>query len=233
MQLFFQPDIKKHNVLSEDESRHCIRVLRMQEGEKIFITDGKGKLFHGRIRRADPKACLIDLEKEEEREVCKDFRIHIALAPVKNTDRLEWFMEKATEIGIDEVSFPICQYSERSRVNIERLRKVAISAMKQSLRMRLPIINPESKFLNLIKSIHEESRFIAVSSDEKVSLFHATEARKNCCVLVGPEGGFSDEEIVVAKRYGFMPVSLGTHRLRTETAALTACHILNLVNSLS
>lgn len=204
----------------------------MQEGEKIFITDGAGKLFYGRIRRADPKACLIDLEGEEEREVSKNFHIHIALAPVKNSDRIEWFVEKATEIGVDEVSFPICRYSERSRVNAERLHKVAVSAIKQSLRTKLPVINNQNKFSDFIKNVRDQQRFIAVSPDVKTHLFNAASARQSYCILIGPEGGFPEEEITEAQKYGFVPVSLGAHRLRAETAALAACHTLNLINSL-
>ena len=218
-------------MLSEEESRHCVRVLRMREGEEIIITDGAGKLFYGRIRRADPKACLIDLEREEEKETTKDFHIHIALAPVKNTDRIEWFLEKATEIGIDEVSFLICKNSERSKINTERLRKVAISAMKQSLRTRLPIINSQNKFFDFIRNVRDQGRFIAVSSDIKTHLLNAASGRQSCCILIGPEGGFSEEEITEAQKYGFVPVSLGAYRLRAETAALAACHTLNLINN--
>lgn len=218
-------------MLSEEESRHCVRVLRMREGEEIIITDGAGKLFYGHIRRADPKACLIDLEREEEREVGKNFCIHIALAPVKNSDRIEWFVEKATEIGIDEVSFLICKHSERLKVNTERLRKVAVSAMKQSLRVKLPVINSQNKFSDFVKNINEQNRFIAVSSDVKIHLFNTAAARQNYCILIGPEGGFSEEEVAEAQKSGLVPVSLGAHRLRTETAALAACHTLNLINN--
>jgi 16S rRNA (uracil1498-N3)-methyltransferase len=230
--LFYQPLIPD-GVLSLDatESKHATRVLRKKAGDPIQITDGKGKFYRARLTRADTLKSLFSIE-ETITEPIKTFSVHVAIAPTKNIDRLEWFVEKTVEVGIDEITLITCKHSERSHPKLERLEKIAISAMKQSLKATLPRISGPVSFSEMINTSHHTQRFIAhVDLENDVHLKHAAIPGSQYIILIGPEGDFSGNEIELAMNQGFRKVSLGTSRLRTETAGLAACHILNLVNT--
>jgi 16S rRNA (uracil1498-N3)-methyltransferase len=228
--LFYQPEIPDGVLhLDEEESRHCVKVLRKNSGDLIRVTDGKGAFYDVLITRADPRQCTFSI-KEKYSEPVRDHHIHIAISPTKNADRIEWFVEKSVELGVDEITLMDCDNTERSHIKAARLKKVAISAMKQSLKAILPIVNDVTPFSEVLK-FKKESGFIAyVDSSNPLHLKQAASGfKKNALVLIGPEGDFSKEELSLAQNAGFKKVSLGNSRLRTETAGIAACHILNLV----
>jgi 16S rRNA (uracil1498-N3)-methyltransferase len=232
--LFYQPQVSSgSHFLDEEESRHAIKVLRLKEQHPIKIIDGKGTFYESIITNPNPKKCEFNiLSSYSETHVRKHY-IHLAIAPTKNPDRMEWFIEKSVEIGVDEISFLICEHSERKFFNLGRIEKKAISAMKQSLKATLPIINapiPISAFIT--KEVVQKNKFIAYV-DKEIPKHLQEEAQPNAsyCVLIGPEGDFSPNEIALAKENGFMPVHLGKSRLRTETAGISACLVLNLINN--
>lgn len=232
MNLFYQPLIPEGiHYLDAVESKHCTKVLRKKNGDRIQITDGKGFLYHAIITNADAGKCTFDTVGKVEGPR-RDYHIHIAISPVKNDDRLEWFVEKAVEIGVDEITLIECHHTERSRVKTERLTNLAISAMKQSLKWTLPTISGPVKLSGLLASTTATKRFIAhVDPSNPVHLIKLAPAHSDYLILIGPEGDFSPDELESALDHGFQKVSLGTSRLRTETAGLAACHILNLVNT--
>jgi 16S rRNA (uracil1498-N3)-methyltransferase len=230
--LFYQPLIPEgvHH-LDQEESRHCIKVLRKTTGDNILITDGKGHFYDASISRADGRQCEFSIVNTRI-EPTRDYGIHIAISPTKNADRLEWFVEKATELGVDKISLLDCKHTERSFLKKDRLEKVAVSAMKQSLKARLPHIGALIDFKSFINNISESERYIAyVDQSNPNHLKNMAKSGKHYVVLVGPEGDFSLEELVNAVEKGFQKVSLGPARLRTETAGMVACNILNLLNS--
>ena len=231
MELFYQPEGIEATQLDKVESRHCLKVLRRKEGDSIHLVDGKGNFIQAEITGTENKICsyeVIDCKTQEPLE----YHTHLVVAPTKNHDRMEWLVEKAVEIGVNEFSFVVCQHSERRKLNLERLNKKAITAMKQSLKARLPIINPVSSFMELIELVPVAyHKFIAYVPAKEQQLKDMIPRQKNYCLLVGPEGGFSKEEVAAAEGTGFQVVSLGNHRLRTETAALVGCHTFHLMNS--
>ncbi|MCH7514523.1 MAG: 16S rRNA (uracil(1498)-N(3))-methyltransferase [Bacteroidetes bacterium] len=233
MQLFYQPDIKKGiHFLNEEESRHCIKVLRKTRDDIINITDGKGLFFTACITQPDFRKCGFDIV-DIIREPQKNHSIHIAISPVKNMDRTAWFVEKSVELGIDRISFIRCAHSERTTLKTDRLEKKVIAAIKQSVRATIPAMYPLKDFEEFLKSQAEsnEMKFIAFVDDENPALlFKEAIPGRNYCVLIGPEGDFTEKEIMLASDCDYKKVSLGKHRLRTETAGIAACHILNLVN---
>ncbi len=232
MHLFYQPNINNgSHFLDPDESRHCVKSLRQKENDKIQVTDGKGKLFTAKITKADIRKCTFEIISEEKKET-ENHHIHIAIAPTKSLDRIEWFIEKAVEIGIDEVSFILCQQSEKRFMKLERIKRKAISAMKQSLKYRLPKINALDDFEKFIKQDFGNTQKFIAYVDHRIPQHLKDTAKSNYqyLVLIGPEGDFSEKEITLAKEKGFTPISLGKNRLRTETAGIAACHILNLIN---
>lgn len=232
MNLFYQPLISEgiHH-LDEEESRHCVKVLRKNSGDRIHLTDGKGFFYDALISKPDFRQCQFSIEKTIPAEA-RDYTIHIAIAPTKNADRIEWFVEKATEFGIDKITLIECENSERTFLKTERLRKIAVSAMKQSLKATLPVIDDLMPFSDLIASSKEAGKFIAyVDNSNTVHLQHVAARSQASVVLIGPEGDFSQGEVTLALKAGFTKVSLGKSRLRTETAAVAACHILNLINA--
>jgi 16S rRNA (uracil1498-N3)-methyltransferase len=233
LNLFYQPNIADGvHALDTEESRHCIKVLRKKVGEAIFITDGKGFFYDAVIRKDSDKECLFEIIKTTATPA-RNFFIHVAISPTKNTERLEWFVEKAVEFGVDRISIIDCHHTERSYVKGERLRKVAVSAMKQSLKATLPEISEIVAFDKLLPSVNETQRFIAyVDTSNPLHLHAEASASGSYCVLIGPEGDFSEAELESAIGNGFKKVSLGPSRLRTETAGLAACHILNLINAM-
>lgn len=230
MNLFYQPEVPNGiHFLDEDESRHAVRVLRLTAGDLLDVTDGKGMLYQCRISKADAQKCCFEIIHKVI-QPAKLYSIHIAIAPTKNIDRIEWFVEKAVEIGIDKITFVLCQKSERKSINLERIHKLAISAMKQSQQTLLPIISPIQSF-QIVAKENADQKFIAyVDQANPDRLKDKADVKKNCLVLIGPEGDFSHEELIFAIQNDFQKVSLGPHRLRTETAGLAACHILNLIN---
>ena len=230
MSIFYQPEISNGvHILDVEESRHCVKVLRKKVGDIIQIIDGKGACYSARIEENNPKKCsfsIIEVKSEPD----KKFYIHIAIAPTKNMDRLEWFDEEAVEVGVDKISLLKCHNSERSVVNTERLVKKAVSATKQSLRYAIPTITPIIGFTDFLKQVSEDELYIAyVDRLNQTELFKTASPERNYCVLIGPEGDFTSIELDQAIEYNFKKVSLGRSRLRTETAGLVACHLLNII----
>ncbi len=232
MNLFYQPAIPEGVLyLDADESRHCIKVLRKRAGDVISVTDGRGFFYEAVITKADAGQCSFEIRTQIPAPE-KDFFIHIAVSPTKNADRIEWFVEKATEFGIDKISLMDCKNTERSFIKTDRLNKVAISAMKQSLKSLVPVISDQLlQFTEVVEHCQEQEKYIAfVDASNPLHLRDVVKPGTSYCVLIGPEGDFSPEELRTALESGFKKVSLGPSRLRTETAAVAACHLLNLVN---
>ncbi|MCC8147238.1 MAG: 16S rRNA (uracil(1498)-N(3))-methyltransferase [Bacteroidales bacterium] len=233
MFLFFIPDILIRSELPESESQHCIRVLRKQAGDSIDITDGKGFFYQAIIQDAHPKHCKVSIIKSTPAPLYWTSRIEIAVAPTKNTDRTEWFVEKATEIGINKVIFLKTRYSERKEIKSERFHKIMVSAMKQSMKATLPELQEMTDFRKFITQDFNGRKFIAhCQTGNKTLLSSAYKKAENVLILIGPEGDFSEEEVSLALQNGFEAISLGESRLRTETAALTACQTIHIVNQL-
>ena len=231
MQIFYAPDIESTLVLPEEESGHCVRVMRLAEGDEIMITDGKGNFYRASITNAHPKHCQVEITSSWQPEKPWDAYIHIAVAPTKNMDRMEWFAEKATEIGIDEITCLNCRFSERKEVKTARLEKILVSAMKQSQKALLPQLNGMTDFKQFVRQPFNGRKFIAHCEEgEKPLIKSIYRPGKNVLILIGPEGDFSPEEIKSAEENGFEAISLGNSRLRTETAALTACHTIHVLN---
>jgi 16S rRNA (uracil1498-N3)-methyltransferase len=229
--LFYQPGISEGiHYLDQEESRHCAKVLRKRPGDTIHITDGKGSLYTATLTEARPDKCSFSIASTE-KEKTRSFYIHMAIAPTKNPDRTEWFVEKAIEIGVDEISFLLCDNSERAALKTDRLEKLAVSAMKQSLRYTIAKINHMVLMKDFVKETKASSKFIAyVDNTNPDHLQKQATPNTTCVVLIGPEGDFSKKELDLAIEQGYKKVSLGPNRLRTETAGLAACHILNLIN---
>lgn len=233
MLLFYAPDISINTVLPETESLHCIRVLRKQEGDIIDITDGKGSFFRATITEAHPKHCKVEINQCIPIPLTWNNQIEIAIAPTKNIERIEWFAEKATEIGINKISFLKTRYSERKEVKNERIHKILVSAMKQSVKATLPQLQNITDFKVFVKQEFNGRKFIAhCHSGDKPLLSNAYKKNENILLLIGPEGDFSKEEIELAFENNFEAVSLGESRLRTETAALAACQTIHVLNQL-
>lgn len=231
MNLFFQPLINEgvHH-LDPDESKHAVRALRRRAGDIIYITDGKGSCFEARILSDDQSKCTFEIQNEQ-REPRTPHTIHIAISPLGHPDRLEWFVEKSVELGVHRITLINCDRTEKRHAKPERLTKIAIGAMKQSQRFTLPPILGPLPFKTLCSESQEQQRFIAfVDASNPQHLFAQAERNQSYVVCIGPEGDFTDEELVVAHRHDFQKVSLGTHRLRSETAGLAACQMLSLVN---
>lgn len=223
MRIFYDPHIEsgtKTHQLSEEESKHIVRVLRMKEGDPLALVNGKGAYFETTILLAHPKRCSVQIESEKISPALQH-ELHIALGPTKLIERIEWFVEKATEIGITEISFVAGKNSERIKMKPERLEKKAISAMKQSKRLFLPKINALVSVSEFIEK--HPNGLIAHCIDGEKSTILDTFRTANCPILIGPEGDFTQDEIELALRNGYKTITLGENRLRTETAALYAC----------
>lgn len=233
MYLFYSNKVQDGLIILEaEEARHCSQVLRKREGDLIHIVDGKGNFYDGQLTSIGKRECIVKIVATKEQFQNRNFHLHIAIAPTKNINRLEWFLEKCTEIGIDEISLILCQNSERNKVRVDRLERILIAAMKQSLKAKLPKINELTAFDKSIDTIQAEQLFIAHCREgEKIHLKDSIASAKSVCILIGPEGDFSKEEIEKATHKGFQAISLGESRLRTETAGIVACHIANLLNS--
>jgi 16S rRNA (uracil1498-N3)-methyltransferase len=229
MLLFFQPEVEIKNFLNEEDSRHCVKVLRKNAKDIIHIVDGKGGLYECEIMKPHDKKCEFRIVSEQKSFQERDIYLHIAIAPTKNTDRIEWFIEKCVEIGIDEISLILTNHSERKFQKIERLEKIAISAMKQSLKAYLPKINELTDFDAFLKTVNQKQKLIAHLTDDAQSLVKTIEPNSSYCLLIGPEGDFSANEVIKAQKADFQVVTLGNSRLRTETAGVVACAIFNLL----
>lgn len=234
MQLFYHPQLDQSVTLftfPEEESKHIVRVLRKKVGDQLMVTNGKGHLFETEIISAEPKRCKAQVVSYKKKHQ-KMHWFHMAVAPTKTNDRYEWFLEKATEIGVNEITPIFCEHSERKTVKKERLEKVIQAAMKQSLRTYLPQLNDPVRLDDFLKKEHKGLLFIAhCEDDEKMDLKRRVAPDKDITILIGPEGDFSRNEIQTAYEKGFLPVSLGESRLRTETAALVACTTVNMINN--
>ncbi|MBW6497568.1 MAG: 16S rRNA (uracil(1498)-N(3))-methyltransferase [Bacteroidales bacterium] len=219
-------------ILSEEESHHAVKVLRLRPGQQIVVTDGLGKWIEGELAETNARTCVVNISRRSEQPP-RPFRLHMAVAPTKNIDRFEWFLEKATECGIDEITPVFCENSERHVIKAERLEKVLVAAMKQSMRAYLPILNPAMKLKDFLKQEVKGSRIIAhCGNGARNILQNVYEQGQDTVVLIGPEGDFSETEVNISLEAGYAPITLGQHRLRTETAALALCINLNFVNGL-
>lgn len=234
MQLFYTPDIAPSHpqyFLSEEESKHCIRVLRLEVGSEVQLIDGRGGLYTARIQDAHPKRTILQITNVVQEFNKRDHYLHIAVAPTKNIERLEWFLEKATEIGIDEISLIICQRSERKEAKVERLNKIITAAIKQSLKAYHPVLNEPITYNQLLSKNFSGQKFIAhCDKGDKLNVKDVLQPRGQYLVLIGPEGDFTPNEIDAALQSGYKAITLGESRLRTETAALEACFEVNFLN---
>ena len=231
MALFFAPDIYETWELPEEESAHCLRVLRLGVGDELEVTDGKGSILRTAIVSTAGKRCKVEAIEEKKVEKGWHGNLTIAIAPTKNMDRIEWLAEKATEIGWDRVVFLNCRFSERKVIKTDRVERIVVSAMKQSLKFSKPVVEEMTDLKKFILAEHKGAKFIAhCYENEKRELFDALVPGEDATILIGPEGDFSKEEVEAAISAGFIPVSLGNSRLRTETAGLVACHTFILKN---
>ena len=232
MHIFYTPDIKPVKELPEEESQHCIKVLRLSEGTEIMLTDGKGTFYKAIITLAHHKRCGVKIVEEIQALSPCPIKIHIAIAPTKNMDRIEWFAEKCTEIGINAITLLRCRFSERKEVKTERIEKILVSAMKQSIKATLPQLNGMTTFKEFVTRPFEGQKFIAhcYEKSDKILLKQRYIPGNNALILIGPEGDFSPEEVELAIENGFLPISLGNSRLRTETAGIVACHTIHVIN---
>jgi 16S rRNA (uracil1498-N3)-methyltransferase len=231
MQLFYTPDIKSNAYqLNEQESKHCIRVLRLKNGDGLFLTDGRGNLFETRLIEDGIKKCVVEIIDKKSEFGKRKYNVHLAVAPTKNINRFEWFLEKAVEIGVDEISPLICEHSERRIVKTERLEKIIVSALKQSLKAYLPKLNEAKTFAEFINTNQDREKYIAFCDGNPTLLKDVYRKGKDVLIMIGPEGDFSKTEVEMAELKSFTPVSLGKSRLRTETAAIVSCHTIELIN---
>lgn len=231
MQIFYTPDITITNELPAEEALHCLKVLRLTEGDEILLTDGNGSFYKAAISCAHLKHCEVSILESWKQPSLWNFELQIAVAPTKNMDRMEWFTEKATEIGINAITCLNCRFSERRDIKPARLEKIMVSAMKQSQKATLPGLEGMTDFKTFINKPFDGRKFIAHCEDGRKTLLKQTyHPGENALILIGPEGDFSPEEIEMALKQGFEPISLGESRLRTETAALAACHTLHVLN---
>jgi 16S rRNA (uracil1498-N3)-methyltransferase len=252
LNLFYTPDISGNLYsLNEEESRHCQKVLRLSEGDTVHLTDGRGMLFEARITDFQGRRVTVEVISSQEGFGHRDYYLHMVVAPTKNIDRYEWFLEKATEIGVDEITPLICEHSERRQLRTDRLEKIITSAIKQSLKAYHPKLNEPillGKFLSsgshapMPPNLHapmppshqansqSANKFIAYITPETPLLQQLYQKGSDATILIGPEGDFSPIEVDTAIRSGYHVISLGNSRLRTETAAVTACHTIDLLN---
>lgn len=231
MHLFYHPfNINNTIQLDPEESRHCIAALRHSKGDMVNLIDGTGGFYKGEIINADKRACEIKILERQNEFNKRNYYLHIAIAPTKNMERFEWFAEKATEAGIDEITPLICEFSERKNINSERLNKVLVSSMKQSMSAYLPKLNGAESFRDFIlKSVKAQKLICSCSSNNNSTLKNLGE-KKNYLFVIGPEGDFSENELMLAQANGYTAISLGAKRLRTETAGIYICSVISFLN---
>ncbi len=237
MQLFWTEEISKESTeysFSKEESRHIVKVLRKKEGDVLAITNGKGLEAKGKIIYAHEKKCLVSILESFMHKKPRNYSITIAIAPTKNMDRLEWFIEKCTEIGVDSIQPILCKHSERKAIKMERLDKIMVAAAKQSLKYHFPSIKPLCTFKEFIQNNDFDAKYIAHCREDAqtLSFFDSLNTGGNSVILIGPEGDFNREEISLALQAEYKAVSLGKARLRTETAGVVACHTAYLKNTM-
>jgi len=232
MHLFYTPDLSSNiYTLNEIESKHCVRVLRLSTDDIIELIDGNGGFYKAKITDPNPKKCTVEIIETKKEFGKRNHYLHIAIAPTKNIDRFEWFLEKATEIGIDEITPILCEHSERKTIKNERLEKILISAVKQSIKAYKPKLNDLTSYTNFIKQNIDGEKYIAhCEENQKHLLKNSYKQGQNTIILIGPEGDFSTLEISLAKENNYKEISLGESRLRTETAGVVACHTINIIN---
>ena len=238
MHRFFAPDIATTLTLPEEESHHCVRVLRLVEGDEIEVIDGAGALYHCRIVMAHAKHCGVEVVSQEACPQHWGSKIVIAVAPTKNLDRIEWMAEKCTEMGVDRITPLLCRHSERKVLKTERLHKILVAAMKQSLKAQLPRLDELTPIEDFIGETIAPQRFIAycdesLPREERKSLAQVYDSRHDAVVMIGPEGDFDPQEVKAALMAGFVPVTLGESRLRTETAALMAVATMHTIKQVT
>jgi 16S rRNA (uracil1498-N3)-methyltransferase len=233
MHIFYIPDITPPTVtLPEEESKHALRVLRLKAGDPVIVVDGAGGYYQAHILDPHPKRCQLQITATQQQYRRRAYQVQVAVAPTKNLDRMEWFVEKATEIGIDDIFFLACERSERKQMNLERLEKIVISAMKQSVKAYKPRLHDLQPFRNFVAGCDPAATYIAHLEEHERLAFNRIAVPEKCCILIGPEGDFSPKEIALAYAAGIKAVTLGASRLRTETAALVACHTLHLLHEM-
>ncbi len=232
MHIFFKPEVQSdEQFLNEEESKHCVRVLRLKQDDIVYLVDGVGGFYYARISDPNPKKCRLFVYQSFKEYGKKNYHLSIAIAPTKNIDRFEWFLEKAAEIGIDRIIPIVCKQSEREIIKPERLIKILIEAIKQSKQAYLPELSDITRFKSLVNSNFMGKKLIAhCNENEKNLLKNAIVPGEHVLVLIGPEGDFTREEVEIALQNGFQEVSLGSNRLRTETAGIVACHTVALIN---
>lgn len=235
MHVFYHPEslsVSQKIVLSKEESQHCVRVLRHREGDAVFVVNGFGVRCEARITKANPHGCEMELLAQEEK--IRSYKIHLAIAPTKQTERIEWFVEKACELGVDQITFLECEHSVRTKMKLERIEKITVSALKQSKNYEKARLGGTATFSHFVEAIPADAvSFIAIA-DQPMENYLLKVAQKNqsYVLLIGPEGDFSTREVAFALSRHVRPVSLGDSVLRTETAGLIGCHLLHVVNSL-
>jgi 16S rRNA (uracil1498-N3)-methyltransferase len=232
MNIFYEPNIKEILRLNEEESRHAVKVLRLSAGDLLYVVDGKGGFYKCQIKTPHDKKCEIKIVEETQNFGLRDYYIHLIIAPTKNLDRIEWMVEKCVEIGINEISFIQTRYSERKEIKTVRIERIAVGAMKQSLKAYRPKINEMISWKEFLKKEYLENfKMIAHLEEGNRKLIHQiADSKSKYAILIGPEGDFLPDEINQALEKGFVPVTLGDSRLRTETAGFVACHALNIIN---
>ena len=230
MQLFYIDKISDEIILNKSESKHIIKILRKKKNDIVFFTDGKGFLFEAVITKADVKKCILRVLNKASKTKQHNYHLHIGIAPTKNIERFEWFLEKATEIGIDEITPLICERSERKIIKLERLNKILISSIKQSLQYQLPKLNKMMTFKDFVIKDYNQKKLIAHCGIDKKQPLMSLKNKNKYLILIGPEGDFSATEIKLAIENNYTSISLGENRLRTETAGIVATNTINLNN---
>ena len=234
VRFFYDPELRGE--LPKEEAQHAVRVLRLQEGDELNLMDGRGNYYRAQITMASNHRCAYSIIEQQSQLRAWNGHLHLAMAPTKLNDRVEWFAEKATEIGVDEISFLDCQFSERRVIKTERIEKIVVSAVKQSHKAWMPQVNEMQSFRSFIAAPRDGLKFIChcydesdiADGDSKPNLMDVLQAGDDATVLIGPEGDFSVDEVRLAQQNGYRSVSLGRSRLRTETAALVAVHMMQM-----
>lgn len=235
---FYVPDAEKLTELPAEEANHAIKVLRLKEGDELMLMDGKGSFYRAEVTLVSNHHCMYRIVERQPQQPQWEGRVHLAIAPTKMNDRIEWMAEKATEVGIDELSFLNCQFSERRNLKTERIKKIVVAAVKQSHKAWMPVVNELEPFRQFISCQSSGHRYIAHCYNEvpRVNLFNELcrlDASEDALVLVGPEGDFSIDEVRYAVSQGFVSVDLGKSRLRTETAGLSAVMMMQLAKQIN
>lgn len=235
MIIFYAPDIEATLTLPESDSRHAVRVLRMEAGEEITVIDGRGNSFRCRLLDTHPKHAAVAIVDRRPMPLCWQQQLTVAVAPTKHLDRMEWLVEKLTEVGVNRIVPLLSKRSERKEIKVERLEKIAVAAMKQSLKAVLPVIEPMTPVKKFIAECPTAQRFIAHCDDnsDRRLLARLYRCRTDAAIMIGPEGDFAPDEVEAALSAGWNPVTLGDNRLRTETAALVACDTFHIVDQLN